>query len=108
MTRGAHRDAVFKAIADPTRRSILGILRVRSRTVGEIATKFEMSRPAISKHLRILHRAGLVESEPRGASNLCSLRAEPLSAVKDWLREYEGFWQSSLASLKRHVEEDEG
>ena len=99
------RDAVFRAIADPTRREILKHLRGRRRTVGELASKFTQSRPAISKHLRLLRSAGLVVTHERGASRLCELNAGPLRAVDAWLRDYEAFWSASLRHLKRHVEE---
>ena len=98
-------DAVFKAISDPTRRRILGILRGQRQTVGEIASHFRMSRPAISKHLRILHEAGLVESRKQGTANLCSLDAKPLTVVGDWLKDYETFWSESIQSLKKYMEE---
>jgi DNA-binding transcriptional ArsR family regulator len=99
------RDAVFRAISDPTRREILGILRGRRQTVGEIAGNFRMSRPAISKHLRLLHAAGLVATEKRGTASVCSLDARPLRAIEDWLRDYETFWSESLKSLKKYMEE---
>lgn len=99
------RDAVFRALADPTRREILHILRNGQQTVGGIAGNFRMSRPAISKHLRLLHRAGLVDTKPQGASNLCSLNPQPLRLVDDWLKEYEVFWNESLLRLKQYLEE---
>ncbi len=98
-------DAVFRALADPTRREILGLLRGGRPTVGEIAGNFRMSRPAISKHLRLLRMAGLVVTEQEGTSRHCSLNAQPLRAVNDWLHDYELFWNESLLSLKKYVEE---
>jgi DNA-binding transcriptional ArsR family regulator len=100
------RDAVFRAVADPTRREILSLLRGGRQTVGEIAGNFRMSRPAVSKHLRILRSAGLVVARQEGTSSLCGLNADPLRAVEDWLQEYEAFWSESLQSLKQHVEEE--
>ena len=97
---------MFRAIADPTRRDILGLLRGGRRTVGEIAGNFRTSRPAISKHLRLLRSAGLVVTHRRGTARICELNAEPLRAVNDWLRNYETFWSDSLRSLKSYVEED--
>lgn len=97
---------VFRAIADPTRREILALLRQRPRTVGEIAGYFTTSRPAISKHLRLLKSAGLIVSHPRGSANVCELNAQPLRAVHDWLRDYRGFWQSTLRDLKKYAEEN--
>lgn len=99
------RDTVFRALADPTRREILNILRGGQQTVGSIAGNFRMSRPAISKHLRMLHRAGLVDTRSHGTSNVCSLNAKPLRLVEDWLNDYETFWKESLQSLKDYLEQ---
>jgi len=100
------REAVFRAIADPTRREILNLLRRRRASVGEIAGNFRVSRPAISKHIRLLRRAGLVLSESHGTTRICRLNAAPLRAVDDWLRDYQELWRESLHNLKRLVEED--
>ena len=99
------QNAVFRALADPTRREILNILRGGRQTVGGIAGHFRMSRPAISKHLRLLHSAGLVVTRRQGTANLCTLNARPLLALNDWLRDYEAFWSESLHSLKTYMEE---
>jgi DNA-binding transcriptional ArsR family regulator len=98
-------DLVFRALADPTRREILRLLRGGQHTVGGIASNFPTSRPAISKHLRLLRSAGLVVTREHGTTRLCGLNAKPLRAVEAWLRDYEVFWRESLRSLKRHVEE---
>lgn len=103
--RPKQSEPVFRAISDPTRREILSILRGGDQTVGGIARNFRMSRPAVSKHLRLLHGAGLVITRRRGTETLCSLNAMPLRAVGDWLRDYETFWSESLLSLKQHMEE---
>ena len=100
-------DVIFKAIADPTRREILGLLRGGSYTVGEIARNFRTSRPAISKHLRLLRGAGLVVTRKKGTASICELNGGPLRAVDEWLRDYEAFWDENLRSLKRYVEEDQ-
>jgi len=100
------RAAVFRAIADPTRREILGMLRGGRYTVGEIAANFRTSRPAISKHLRQLRAVGLIVTRRDGAARICALNARPLRAVSDWLSDYEAFWGESLKSLQRYVEED--
>jgi DNA-binding transcriptional ArsR family regulator len=102
----ARNQAIFRAIADPTRRRILGLLRAGPRAVGEIAGHFHTSRPAISKHLRLLRSAGLVIAHQRGTANICELNAQPLESVNTWLREYEVFWKDTLRDLKRHVEEE--
>jgi len=99
------RDGVFRAIADPTRREILGILRSGPRAVGEIAKSFRMSRPAVSKHLRLLSAAGLVTTRQAGTWRICGLNAKPLRAVNDWLQDYALFWGESLRSLKSYMEE---
>jgi DNA-binding transcriptional ArsR family regulator len=104
-THRKRRDGVFRAIADPTRREILGILRVGQRTVGEIAENFRMSRPAVSKHLRLLRAAGLLTVRQAGTARLCGLNAEPLRAVDEWLEDYSLFWGESLQSLKSYMEE---
>lgn len=97
-------EAVFRAIADPTRRQILSLLRGGRSTVGELAGNFRTSRPAISKHLRILRSAGLVVTHQDGSARICELNAKPLRAVNDWVRDYETFWADSLRDLKRYVE----
>ena len=104
--RRTQRAAVFRAIADPTRREILGLLRGGPCTVGEIAANFRTSRPAISKHLRLLRTVGLVVTRRNGTARICELNARPLRAVSDWLQDYEAFWSESLGSLKRYIEED--
>lgn len=101
------REAVFRAIADPTRREILDLLRSGRSTVGELAANFRTSRPAISKHLRLLQSAGLVVSRKRGNTRICELNAKPLQGVGDWLSDYEAFWSDQLRNLKRYVEEEQ-
>lgn len=100
------RNAVFRAVSDPTRREILSILRSGQKTVGGIAQNFRMSRPAISKHVRLLHSAGLVVTKKQGTASVCSLNAKPLRLIGDWLQDYETFWNESLHGLKKFVEED--
>jgi len=89
--RNTQRAAVFRAIADPTRREILSLLHGGPYTVGEIAANFRTSRPAISKHLRLLRSVGLVATRPDGTARICELNARPLRAVSEWLRDYETF-----------------
>lgn len=97
-------DAVFRAIADPTRRQILGLLRGGPQTVGKIAGNFRMSRPAVSKHLRQLRRAGLIVTRQEGTSTRCGLNARPLQAVNEWLEDYRTFWRMTLRGLKSYIE----
>ena len=99
------RDAVFRALADPTRRRILSLLRGGRRTVGELAGNFRTSRPAVSKHLRVLRAAGLVVARRDGTAQICQLNAGPLRAVDEWLRNYRVFWRERLRDLKQYVEE---
>jgi DNA-binding transcriptional ArsR family regulator len=96
--------AVFRAVADPTRRAILDMLLDGERTVGEIADRFAVSRPAVSKHLRVLRSARLVRARRAGRQRLCAIDVEPLRAIDDWLAAYRREWQGRLARLKRHVE----
>ena len=108
VTIGRERNnTAFRAISDPTRREILNLLRGGEHTVGEIAVNFRTSRPAISKHLRLLRSAGLVVSRKAGTARVCRLNAKPLRAVNTWLREYEAFWSKSLHGLKNYIEETE-
>jgi DNA-binding transcriptional ArsR family regulator len=106
VARRNRQRAVFRAIADPTRREILGLLRGGQQTVGTIAGNFRMSRPAISKHIRLLCSAGLVVSRRHGTTSICELNAKPLRAVNEWLRDYEVFWDQNLRNLKQSVEAD--
>lgn len=104
--RRKRHEAIFRAIADPTRRDILGMLRGRPYSVGEIAANFRMTRPAISKHLRMLRAVGVVATTQRGTARICALNAEPLRAVSDWVSDYEAYWGKTLQSLKRYVEDE--
>ena len=97
---------VFAAIADPTRLAILDAIRGRERSAGEIASLFPVSRPAISKHLRVLRGAGLVRERRVAQSRLYSLEAAPLRDVERWLDHYRIFWAARLHDLKRVVEQD--
>ena len=94
-------DEPFRAIADPTRREILAALRARPMPVHEIAALFDVSRPAISKHLRILTEAGLVAARRAGKENLYELRTEAFAPLAEWLGR---FWDGRLRSLKALAE----
>jgi DNA-binding transcriptional ArsR family regulator len=96
--------ATFQALADPTRRAVLDLLRRGSQPAGEIAQAFPISRPAISKHLRLLRRAHLVREHREGRNRVYQLNPEPLRAVDSWLDQYRRFWTANLASLKSFVE----
>jgi DNA-binding transcriptional ArsR family regulator len=97
-------EAAFSALADPTRRAVLDLLRRGSLPAGRIAQAFPVSRPAISKHLRLLRRAHLVRERREGRRRLYHLNPEPLKAVDSWLNQYRIFWQMNLADLKSFVE----
>jgi DNA-binding transcriptional ArsR family regulator len=96
--------SVFSALADPTRRAVLDLLRRGSLPAGRIAEAFPVSRPAISKHLRLLRRARLVRERREGRHRLYQLNPEPLRAVDSWLDQYRIFWKTSLADLKTFLE----
>lgn len=99
-------EATFSALADPTRRAVLDMLRRGSQPAGRIAQAFPVSRPAISKHLRLLRRAHLVEERREGRHRVYQLNPEPLRAVDSWLEQYRSFWTANLASLKAFVESE--
>lgn len=98
------REAAFQALADPTRRAVLDLLRQGSQPAGQIASAFPISRPAISKHLKLLRRAHLVSERREGRHRVYQLNPEPLKAVDTWLEQYRVFWQASLTNLKSFVE----
>lgn len=97
-------EATFSALADPTRRAVLDLLRKGRQPAGQIAQAFPISRPAISKHLRLLRRAHLVNEHREGRNRFYHLNPEPLKAVDTWLEQYRSFWSTSLANLKAFVE----
>jgi DNA-binding transcriptional ArsR family regulator len=97
-------EQIFQALADPTRRAVLDLLRQGSLPAGKIAQSFTVSRPAISKHLRLLRRAHLVQERREGRNRLYQLNPEPLKAVDSWLEHYRVFWRGRLANLKTFVE----
>src|ERR1700675_3686310 len=101
---GKAMETTFQALADPTRRAVLDLLRRGSQPAGEIAGAFPVSRPAISKHLRLLRRAHLVREHREGRHRVYQLNPEPLRAVDSWLDQYRNFWKMNLANLKTFVE----
>ena len=96
--------ATFQVLADPTRRAVLDLLRRGGQPAGQIAEAFPVSRPAISKHLRLLRRAHLVREHREGRHRVYQLNPEPLRAVDSWLEHYRSFWTASLSNLKAFVE----
>lgn len=97
-------EAAFQALADPTRRAVLDLLRRGSQPAGQIAKAFPLSRPAISKHLRLLRRSHLVHEQRAGRQRIYRLNPGPLKAVDSWLEHYRVFWQANLSNLKAFVE----
>lgn len=97
-------EQTFSALADPTRRAVLDLLRQGSQPAGRIAQAFPVSRPAISKHLRLLRRAHLVQERREGRHRFYQLNPGPLKAVDSWLEQYRAFWSASLTNLKNFVE----
>ncbi len=97
-------EATFSALADPTRRAVLDLLRQGSQPAGRIAQAFPVSRPAISRHLRLLRRAHLVQEHRQGRNRFYHLNPEPLRAVDRWLEQYRSFWEANLAGLKAFIE----
>jgi len=99
-------EVTFHALADPTRRAVLDLLRMGAQPAGQIAEAFPVSRPAISKHLRQLRKARLVVESRSGRHRVYQLNAEPLKAVDSWVGQYRQFWQMSLSNLKSFVEQE--
>jgi DNA-binding transcriptional ArsR family regulator len=96
-------DQVFAAVADPTRRAILQALSERPATIGEIARPFSVSLNAVSKHVMVLERAGLLRREVHGREHVCRLQARPLEDATAWLEHYRQFWEVRLDALERYV-----
>ena len=99
-------EITFYALADPTRRAVLDLLRRGAQPAGNIAEAFPVSRPAISKHLRHLRNARLVVETRSGRHRVYQLNAEPLKEVSAWVEQYRQFWEMNLNSLKSFVEEE--
>lgn len=95
--------ATLAALADPTRRAILARLSAGQTSVTELAEPFDMSLPAVSKHLKVLERAGLIVRERSAQWRPCTLRAAPLREVADWIEDYRRFWLESFDRLDDHL-----
>ncbi len=107
-TTATQRPDVYRAISDPTRRAILDRLRRGPMPVNSLAAQFSQSRPAISKHLRVLRAARLVCEHRAGRERRYSLEPEPLRDVARWVEEYRAFWLTSLNNLKKRLESENG
>lgn len=100
--------ATFAALADPTRRAILARLTRGEATVGELAEPFDISGPAVSKHLRVLERAGLITQRQEAQWRPCRLQAAPLKEVVEWAEDFRRFWDESYARLDEYLRELNG
>jgi DNA-binding transcriptional ArsR family regulator len=98
--------AIFQAIADPTRREIIDLLAGRSMPVNEVAERFDMSRPAVSKHIKILNECGLVVIKKKGRKRYCRADTRKLLEVIEWAYRYRRFWNDKLDSLEAALAED--
>ncbi|MEF2966815.1 metalloregulator ArsR/SmtB family transcription factor [Paenibacillus sp. M1] len=107
MTAAASKPDVFQAVADPTRRELLGLLGDRELPLKELTGHFPMSRTAVSKHLRVLADAGLVRERRVGRETRYRLDADPLLELKRWLAYFDRFWENKLSMLKHYVESAE-
>ena len=104
-------DQTLSALSDPTRRQIVNMLAEKSLSVGEIGKTFEISTPALSRHLRILRRSGLVDDERDPSDNrlrIFKLRLSPLSELRDWLKQVDDFWNAQLLAFKQYAENSTG
>ncbi len=104
---GSQLDLTFSALADPTRRAILGRLALGDTSVGELAKPFDMSWPAVSKHLRVLERAGLVTQDKQGRVRRCKLQAGAMRDAAAWIDSYRQYWTSQLDALAEFLEQPE-
>jgi DNA-binding transcriptional ArsR family regulator len=99
------RRDVFQAIADPNRRAILGLLVNQKLTLNGVAERFEISRPAISRHIRILAECGLVDVKQQGRERFCEARLDKLNEVSDWIEHHRKLWEEKLDALENYLNE---
>ena len=99
--------ALFEMLADPGRRHILELLRERERAAGEIVEAMRISQPGVSKHLKLLREAGLVDVRGEAQRRIYSLRAEPLAELDRWLAPYRAFWSAKLDALGAHLDREQ-
>lgn len=100
------RRDVFQAIADPTRREIISLLAQETLNLNAVSDKFDISRPAISKHIKILTECGLIVIKQQGRERLCEVNVEMLSEVSEWVARCTTFWTNKLDALERHLSEE--
>jgi DNA-binding transcriptional ArsR family regulator len=106
MSRWPAATTTFNAVADPTRRAILQLLREREQSVSELMAPFDVSQSAISQHLRVLREAGLVADRQEGRLRLYRLNAEPLKEIADWVQHFEEFWPERLQRLRAFLDQE--
>lgn len=99
------RRDVFQAIADPNRRAIIDLLAQEKLTMNQVAERFSISRPAISKHMKVLTECGLVRMKQKGRERYCELKHLPLNDVVHWIEQHKRLWNNRLNALKIHVEQ---
>jgi DNA-binding transcriptional ArsR family regulator len=99
--------SAFRALADPTRRDILLMLRSNDLTIAEVAENFSITRAAVKKHLTVLSDGGLITVHASGREKINKLNPEGIAPVFDWLKYFDTFWDARLASLKSEIEKDE-
>ncbi|MEW6194197.1 MAG: metalloregulator ArsR/SmtB family transcription factor [Bacteroidota bacterium] len=99
------RRDVFQAIADPNRRAIISLLANKELTLNSIAENFDISRPAVSKHIKILSECGLVTVKQKGRERYCEVQLEKLNAVSNWVEQYRKFWEEKLDALENYLNE---
>ena len=104
--RSSATDDVFSALANPTRRDVLDLLLTGPQPVSQIAARFDMARPSVSEHLRVLRDAGLVTETRAGRQRMYAVSAAPLAELRDWLTPYERFWRSALSDLASYLDQD--
>lgn len=99
------RRDVFQAIADPTRREIINMLAYKSLNLNSVAEQFKISRPAVSKHIKILSECGLVTVKQKGRERFCEAKLDGLHEVSDWIEQYKKFWEEKLDALENYLNE---
>src|ERR1700740_2765147 len=99
------RRDVFQAIADPTRRAIISMIAAESMNLNAVAENFDISRPAISKHIKILTECGLIVIDKQGRDHYCEARLDKLNEVSEWVEKYRQFWEAKLDSLEIYLNE---
>ena len=101
------RRDVFQAIADPTRRQIIGMISKEPLNLNTVAGKFDISRPAISKHIKILTECGLIQIRQEGRERYCEAQLQPLIEISDWVGQYKTFWNGKLDTLSEFLLSDQ-